>query len=142
MSRKTVARRQRLVRVRQAQHAQAVAETIRAQDQVNSLAANAERVARVRSELYQADVVQMGSTLAAHRELADRLERAGRQLDGAIFDARKVVSHKQDRQMLANRDKEIALRLKDRARAEAEAQQEARLAAIPRYRLMQQRGQE
>ena len=142
MSRKLVGRRQRLVRVREAQHAMAVAETVRAQEDANSIAHNAQRLARVRTELFKADSRQMGGTFAAYRELADRLERAGRQLDGALYDARKLVVEKQDRQVAANRDKEIAVRLKDRAHADAEQRQEARLAAIPRYRAMQQRGQE
>lgn len=142
MTRKLVARRHRLVRVREAQHALAVAETVRAQEEANSIANNAQRLARVRAELFQAESHQMGGTFAAYRELADRLERAGRQLDGALYDARKIVDAKQDVQVVTNRDREIAVRLKDRARADAEQQQEDRLAAIPRYRSMQQRGQE
>ncbi|TNE42373.1 MAG: hypothetical protein EP321_01505 [Sphingomonadales bacterium] len=142
MNRKTVSRRQRLVRVREAQHAMAVAETMRAREQVDSIAHNAQRLHNVRSELYRADPRQMGGTFAAYRELADRLERAGRQLDGALYDARKVVDQKQGIEVAANRDREIAVRLKERAHADAEERQEARLAAIPRYRTMQQRGQE
>lgn len=142
MTRKLVARRHRLVRVREAQHALAVAETVRAQEEANSIANNAQRLARVRAELFLAESRQMGGTFAAYRELADRLERAGRQLDGALYDARKIVDAKQDVQVVTNRDREIAVRLKDRARADAEQQQEDRLAAIPRYRSMQQRGQE
>ncbi|MPT49284.1 MAG: hypothetical protein E2598_12855 [Sphingobium sp.] len=141
MSRRLVTRRQRLVRVREAQHAMAIAETIRAKDVVQSLSDNAARVARVRGELFEAQVAQMGGSFAAHRELADRLEKAGKQLEGAIYDAHKVVNQKQDMQVSANRDREIALRLKDRARALQEAQMEARIAAITRYRRMKQQGE-
>lgn len=142
MSRKLLARRQRLVRVREAQHAMAVAETIRAKDAVQSLSDNAARVARVRGELFGGHAAIMGGSFAAHRELADRLEKAGKQLEGAIYDARKVVNQKQDRQLLTNRDKEIAQRLKDRARAVRDAEMEARIAAIPRYRRIQQQREE
>lgn len=119
----------------------AIAETIRAKDVVQSLSDNAARVARVRGELFEAQVAQMGGSFAAHRELADRLEKAGKQLEGAIYDAHKVVNQKQDMQVSANRDREIALRLKDRARALQEAQMEARIAAITRYRRMKQQGE-
>ena len=141
MSGKLVTRRQRLVRVREAQHAMAVADTARAQQEANSIADNAQRLARVRAELFKADP-QMGGVFAAYRELADRLEQAGRQLDGALYDARKLIVEKQDMQVAANRDKEMAVRLKDRAHADAEERREARLASIPRHRSMQQRGLE
>ncbi len=142
MNRKLVSRRHRLVRVRETQHAMAVAETARAQSEANSIAHNAERLARVRLELFKAEARQMGGTFAAYRELADRLEQAGRQLDGALYDARKLVDEKQGKQVAANRDREVAVRLKDRAHADAQERQEARIAAIPRYRIIQQRGQE
>lgn len=142
MNRKLVARRQRLVRVREAQHAMAIADTTRAQEQVSSITHNAQRLTKVRDELFQADVLQLGGSFAACRELADRLERAGRQLDGALYDARKLVDQKQTLQLAANRDREIAVRLKDRAHLDAEERLEARLSAIPRYRSMQKRGQE
>ncbi len=139
MSGKLLARRQRHVRVREAQHAMAVAETVRAREEANSIASNAQRLARVRAELFKADP-QMGGTFAAYRELADRLERAGKQLEGALYDANKVIDQKQDQQLVANRDKEIAVRLKERTHAQVEEQREARIAAIPRYRNMQSRG--
>lgn len=141
MTAKLVSRRQRLVRVREAQHALAVAETVRAQEEAASISNNRARVARVRSELFTAGP-QLGVTFAAYRELADRLERAGRQLEGALYDANKVIDLKQDRQIAANREKEIAQRLKERAHESLEEQREARIAAIPRYRQMQSRGTE
>lgn len=137
MTGKLLARRQRLLRVRQAQHALAIAETVRAKDEANSIANNASRLARVRAELFKTDTKQMGGSFASYRELADRLERAGRQLEGALYDANKVIDEKQVRQLEANRDKEIAQRLKERTRAQVEEQREARIAAIPRYRNMQ-----
>jgi len=142
MTRKLVSRRHRLVRVREAQHVLAIAETARAQSDANSIAHNVQRLARVRTELFKADARQMGGTFAAYRELADRLEQAGRQLDGALYDARKLVDEKQGRQVAANRDREIAVRLKDRAHADAEERQEAKLTAVPRHRTIQRRGQE
>ncbi len=142
MSRQMIARRKRLVRVREAQHAMAVADTLRAEEQANNIANNVQRVVRVRSELFEDRSMQFGSALAASRELADRLAQAGRQLDGALYDARKVVEQKLGRQTETNREKEIALRLKERANKDYERELEARIAAIPRYRSMQQRGTE
>jgi len=142
MGGRQVDRRQRLVRVREAQHRMAVAETLLAQERADGIADNARRLARVRAEMFAEGGAQLGGGFAAMRELADRLEQAGRQLEGALYDARKVVAARQDRQVETNRDKEIALRLKERAVQDSEREQEARLAAIPRYRTMQQRGAE
>ena len=71
------------------------------------------------------------------QELATRLEQASRQLDGALYDARRNVEAKEGMTLAANREKEIASRLKDRARATLEEWQENKLAALPRYRRMQ-----
>jgi hypothetical protein len=132
-------RRKRLVRVRHVQHALAVAESVRAQEEANSIAHNATRLARVRADLFRADPISSGANFAAYRELAGRLEQAGRQLDGALYDARKRVDEKQGLRVEANREKEIAERLQDRARAHVEERMEARIAALPRYRRMQTR---
>lgn len=130
-------RRHRVLRVRHVQHAQAVAETVRAQDEANAIANNAERIKRVRGDLFTSDGLSTGASFAAYRELAGRLENAGRQLDGALYDARRKVDEKQGKRIEASREKEIAERLKDRARASVEDRLEARLAALPRYRRMQ-----
>ena len=79
---------------------------------------------------------------AARRELAERLERAGRQLDGALYDARKRVDQRDAERQVADREREIAERLKEKAKAVREAQREARLAALPRHRRMQNRNPE
>ena len=63
--------------------------------------------------------------------------QALRQLDGALYDARRNVEVKEGMTLAANREKEIASRLKDRARATLEEWQENKLAALPRYRRMQ-----
>ncbi|MGE4431722.1 MAG: hypothetical protein AB7E05_13375 [Sphingobium sp.] len=139
MSRKLVGRRQRLVRVREAQHAMAVADRLRAEEQVSSIANNVQRISRVRDELFEDQSARLGGSFAAARELATRLEQAGRQLDGALYDARKLAVQKQDRQTETNREKEIALRLQERAHRDNEREVEARIAAIPRYRTMQRR---
>ncbi|MGD9811274.1 MAG: hypothetical protein AB7U35_08070 [Sphingobium sp.] len=141
MTAKLLSRRQRVLRVRQSQHLLAVTETVRARDEANSIASNAERLARVRAELFTAEP-QMGGTFAAYRELADRLERAGKRLEGALYDAEKVIDEKRGLEVAANREKEIAQRLMERAHERLEEQREARLAAIPRYRQMQSRGQQ
>jgi flagellar biosynthesis chaperone FliJ len=132
-----VGRRQRVLRVRHVQHAMAVAETARARDEAAGIAHNIERLARVRDELFESQGLATGASFAAMQELATRLEKAGRQLDGALYDAKKKVETKESLTLAANREKEIATRLKDRARADLEEWRENKLAALPRYRRMQ-----
>lgn len=132
-----LARRHRVLRARHVQHALAVAETVRAQDEANSIASNADRLKRVRGQLFETDSVSTGASFGAYRELADRLERAGRQLDGALYDANRKVEEKQGKRIEATREKEIAARLKDQTRAIMEERMEAKLAALPRYRKVQ-----
>lgn len=132
--------RRRLLRVRHVQHSQAVAEVMRARDEVSQLSDNAERISRVRAELFETAERTTGGAFAAQRELATRLERAGRQIDGAIYDARRRVDETDARRVSADREREIAERLADQAHAANEAAREARLSAIPRYRRMQNRG--
>jgi len=71
------------------QHALAVADALRAKEEADNIANNAQRLARVREELFQSRGWSLGGSFAAYRELADRLERAGRQLDGALYDANR-----------------------------------------------------
>lgn len=130
-------RRRRVVRVRHVQHALAAAETVRAQDEANAIEHNAARLIRVREDLYRSENLGSGASFAAYRELASRLEQAGRQLDGALYDARRKVDEKQGRTVEASREREIAERLKDRARAALDEHAEARAAALPRYRKIQ-----
>jgi len=129
-----------VLRVRHVQHAMAAAETARARDEAEGIAHNAERLRRVRSDLFQTEGAANGASFAAMQELAGRLEQAGRQLDGALYDARRKVEVKENLSLSANRDKEIATRLKDRARADLDEWRENRLAALPSYRRMQRRG--
>lgn len=135
-----VARRQRVLRVRHAQHAMAVAETARARDEAEGLARNADRLHKVRGDLFTNQGVANGASFAAMQELAGRLEQAGRQLDGALYDARRKVEAKQGLSLAASQDREIALKLNDRARADLEEWRETKLAALPRYRRMQRTG--
>lgn len=137
-----VARRQRVLRVRHVQHAMAVADTARARDEADGIARNVERLRKVRGDLFANEGAATGASFAAMQELAGRLERAGRQLDGALYDARRKVEAKEGATIAANREKEIAARLKERARAELEEWRENRLAALPRYRRMQRAGRD
>lgn len=132
-----IASRKRLLRVRLVQHNQAVADAVRARDEVNQLSGNARRLAKVRHDLFEKPEQSSGSTFAAQRELASRLELAGRQLDGAIHDANRRVAEAEAHRTVTDREREIAERLTDKARAARDAAAEARLAAIPRYRRMQ-----
>ena len=132
--------RQRILRVRHVQHAMAVAETARAQDEADGIERNADRLRKVRSDLFSNPGMATGANFAAMQELAGRLEQAGRQLDGALYDARRKVEVKEGLSQVANRDREIAEKLKDRARADLEEWRENKLAALPRYRRMQRTG--
>ena len=132
--------RQRVLRVRHVQHAMAVAETARARDEADGIERNADRLRKVRSDLFSDPGMATGANFAAMQELAGRLEQAGRQLDGALYDARRKVEAKEGLTLAANRDREIAEKLKDRARADLEEWRETKLAALPRYRRMQRTG--
>ena len=66
-------------------------------------------------------------------QLGKQLIEAGHRVIGA----RRNVEAKEGMTLAANREKEIASRLKDRARATLEEWQENKLAALPRYRRMQ-----
>ena len=132
--------RQRVLRVRHVQHAMAVAETARAQDEADGIERNADRLRKVRSDLFSDPGMAIGANFAAMQELAGRLEQAGRQLDGALYDARRKVEAKEGLSLVANRDREIAEKLKDRAHANLEEWRENKLAALPRYRRMQRTG--
>lgn len=135
-----VARRHRVLRVRNVQHAMAAAETARARDEADMIARNADRLRNVRNDLFTMQGGATGANFAAMQELAGRLEQAGRQLDGALYDARRKVEVKEGLSLAANRDREIAVKLKDRARADLEEWRENKLAALPRYRRMQRTG--
>ena len=134
--------RKRLLRVRDVQHSQAVAAVVRARDEAAQIQDNAQRIAQVRSELFAETGIVTGASLASQRELASRLERAGRQLDGALYDANLRIDARDAERIVADRDREIAERLKDKAQAAREAQREKRLQALPSYRRMQTKGTE
>ncbi|MBO9575996.1 MAG: hypothetical protein J7494_09690 [Sphingobium sp.] len=126
--------RKRLVRVRDVQHSQAVGALLSARDEAAQIEDNARRVAKVRSELFGDAGTITGALLATRHELASRLERAGRQLDGALYDANRRVDARDAERVVADRDREIAERLKDKAQAAREALREKRLNALPSYR--------
>lgn len=135
-----ISSRKRLLRVRHVQHSQAVGALMSARDEASQIEDNARRIAAVREELFGDGGVINGAVLASKRELAARLERAGRQLDGALYDANRRIDQRDAERVVADRDREIAERLKDKAHAAREAQREARLAALPSYRRMQNKG--
>lgn len=132
-----IAARKRLLRVRDVQYNQAVVALTNAHDEANHIANNARRIAMVRDELCGQGGGTFGGVFAARRELAERLERAGRQLDGALYDARRRIDQRDAERVTANREREIAERLKEKAKAVRETQRESRLAALPRYRRIQ-----
>jgi hypothetical protein len=132
-----IAARKRLVRVRDVQHNQAAAAVVTARAEAAQIEDNAQRIARVRTELFADGGVVTGAVLASRRELASRLEKAGRQLDGALYDANCRVDARNAERIAADRDREIAERLKDKAHAAREALREKRLNALPSYRRIQ-----
>ncbi|HEX7873703.1 MAG TPA: hypothetical protein VF475_12370 [Sphingobium sp.] len=136
-----VAKRGRLLRVRHVQHLLAIAETSKARDEAANIEMNAERLAMMRGELFSGDGMVNGATLSAQRELAARLEQAGRQLDGALYDAKRKIEQKEALAIAADREREIAERLKDKARRAADDRLEARIAAIPQFKRMQMKGE-
>ncbi|MET0371399.1 MAG: hypothetical protein ABW039_08495 [Sphingobium sp.] len=136
-----VKKRARLLRVRHVQHLLAVAETSAARDEAAHIENNAGRIRAMRGELFAISGVTDGSTLSSQRELAARLEQAGRQLDGALYDANRRIALKEQAAIAADREREIAERLKDKARRAAADQLEARIAAIPLYKRMQMKEQ-
>ncbi|MET0239018.1 MAG: hypothetical protein ABW184_03890 [Sphingobium sp.] len=136
-----VKKRDRLLRVRHVQHLLAVVETSKARDEAANIEMNAERLAMMRGELFSGDGTVNGATLSAQRELAARLEQAGRQLDGALYDAKRRIEQKQALVIAADREREIAERLKDKARRAADDRLEARIAAIPHFKRMQMKGE-
>lgn len=129
---KLVSRRNRVLRVRNVQHQQALAETVAARDAQRSLENNAERIRTIRGELFDGDGVVDGASLAARRELASRLDQAGRQLEGAIYDARRKVDQKEGLRLIANREREIADKLKARAIRAREEYRERQIQKLPR----------
>lgn len=132
-----IAARKRLMRVRDVQHLQAVGALMQARDEAAQIEENARRIAKVREELFEIEGPVVGALLASKQELAGRLERAGRQLDGALYDANRRVDQRDSERVVTDREREIAARLKNKAEAAREAQREARLAALPRARRMQ-----
>jgi hypothetical protein len=132
-----IAARKRLMRVRDVQHLQAVGALMQARDEAAQIEENARRIAKVREELFEIEGPVVGALLASKQELAGRLERAGRQLDGALYDANRRVDQRDSERIVTDREREIAARLKNKAEAAREAQREARLAALPRARRMQ-----
>lgn len=129
--RKLVARRARVLRARHIQHQLALADAVRARDEVRNLENNADRLAKVRADLFDNGGLTDGGSFASYRELADRLDRAGRQLAGAVYDAKKRADHSENVRIAANREREIAERLKDRAIDALEEDRERRLQASP-----------
>lgn len=129
---KLVSRRNRVLRVRNVQHQQALAETVAARDAQRSLENNAERIRTIRGELFDGDGVVDGASLAARRELASRLDQASRQLEGAIYDARRKVDQKEGLRLIANREREIADKLKARAIRAREEYRERQIQKLPR----------
>src|SRR3546814_13080972 len=99
-----IAKRERIVRARRVQHLLATVESARAQNEAMALEQNAQRVRMVRDALFEVRAITSGAALAPHRELAGRLEQAGRHMVGAIDGAPKRVVQKEGERSLDNHD--------------------------------------
>jgi hypothetical protein len=135
--------RARIARVRHVQHDLAAAAAAQAQSKVAALEMNAEQLARLRAELIPGVGSTSGALIGSVGELALRLEKAREGLERTIEGARHVASAKDTLRLAARVQQEGADKLKDKAAAAAEAQEERRIAASirPRLRTAREGGQ-
>lgn len=124
-------RRARMVRVRNAQQQLATRALSDAQAEMAALERNAARLDAMRGGLGEGEGVQLGADIAARRELDWRLRQAADALQQSIAHAQKAVSFREQRVLSADRDVEIAERLKARMVRTIETHAELRMQARP-----------
>lgn len=137
-----VQRRERIARVRRVEHAQALAASAAAEQQLQSLEASASRVLDLRLSLTAGVGEMSAETLAACGELAHRLDVARFGLTDAIVGARATAAAKAAERIEARIRQESAERLVERATTNAETLAEARMAASVRPRAARGLGEE
>jgi surfactin synthase thioesterase subunit len=133
-----VKQRARIARVRRIQHGLAALAATRAQDHVEALEHNEERLKQMRHALSAAAGPCMGADLAGRAELAMRLEAAREGLAKTIVGAKKAMNLREQARIGARRDQESAEQLEVRAASAAARKQDRRSAALFRPRLRNQ----
>jgi hypothetical protein len=122
-----VRQRARIARVRKIQHGMAALAATRAQDHVQALENNEQRLQQMRVALGAAAGVCMGADLASRGELAMRLE-------AAELGLAKAVALREQARIGARRDQESAEQLEQRAASAIARKQDRRSAALFRPR--------
>ncbi len=126
--------RARIARVRRIQHGLAALAATKAQDQVQTLEGNEQRLKQMRQALSAATGSCSGADLASRCELAMRLEAAEEGLAKTIVGAKKTVAIREQARIGAWRDQESAEQLEQKAASAAARQQDRRSAAAFRPR--------
>ena len=129
-----VRQRARIARVRKIQHGMAALAATRAQDHVQALENNEQRLQQMRVALGAAAGICMGADLASRGELAMRLEAAELGLAKTIVGAKKAVVLREQARIGARRDQESAEQLEQRAASANARKQDRRSAALFRPR--------
>jgi len=129
-----VKQRARIARVRRIQHGLAALAATRAQDHVDALENNEERLKQMRLALSAAAGPCIGADLAGRAELATRLEAAREGLAKTIAGAKRAVALREQARIGARRDQESAEQLEARAASAAARKQDRRAAALFRPR--------
>lgn len=130
----SVKQRARIARVRRIQHGLAALAKSRAQDHVDALENNEERLKQMRLALASPAGPCIGADLAGRAELAMRLEAAREGLAKTIVGAKKVVDLREQARIGARRDQESAEQLEARAASAAARKKDQRTAALFRPR--------
>ena len=131
----SVRQRARIARVRRIQHGLAALAKTRAQDHVDALENNEERLRQMRHALASPAGACIGADLAGRAELAMRLEAAREGLAKTIIGAKKAVDLREQARIGARRHQESAEQLEARAASAAARKQDRRAAALFRPRL-------
>ncbi len=129
-----IGQRARIARVRRIQHGLAALAATRAQDQVQTLETNEERLKRMRQALAAGTGACSGADLASRCELAMRLGTAQEGLAKTIVGARKAVVAREEARIGARREQESAEQLEQKAASVAARRQDRRSAALFRPR--------
>jgi hypothetical protein len=129
-----VRQRQRIARVRKLQHGLAANAAAQANGQVRQLENSHERLGAMREVLRPAEGTTFGALLAAHGELAMRLDAARAGLVPTIVNARATAEQRDAVRLGARREFESAQKLQRKAAAAAAEADERRNAAAHRPR--------
>lgn len=130
----SIRQRTRIARVRRIQHGMAALAATRAQDHVQALETNEERLKQMRQALAAASGPCLGADIASRAELAMRLEAAREGLRNTIAGAKKTVELKEQARVGARRHQESAEQLEARAVSAAARKADQRSAALFRPR--------